>query len=627
MASPWVVTGVTAVAPLLGEHAFYRREQNALIDALSAYGLLMVVVATVAISRAPAERRKETRSFFLGLAAWTLIVLHTVAAAVSGHLPAFSTIEYGFLALAVSLVGHDVGKYMQMLETSEAETAEARSQQRAQAQLYRDMVAVVGDGIVLLDQEHRVRLWNRGMTALTGIEETAASNRSIWELLKPGDEIRLRLEANLRAGAGGAPIEMRLGAAPRQPLVELRSVALELEGQPAFVLVADDVTQRKELKARMMEADRLEPWAPWRPGSANEINNPLSYVILNLEELESQPPSSSEGTELLGAALLGAHRIRDIVRAVGVFSRSEEELRPVLLSEVAASAVAMVQNEIKQRAKLSVVRRCSPVVRGNETKLAQVVLNLLVNATHAIPAGAPEDNVIEVMISQQGSTAVCEVRDTGAGIPEAIRDRIFDQFFTTKSVGTGTGLGLTICRETVRSLGGDLEVESTVGKGTTFRMTLPISEAITRPMRLKSPSVLPPPKRLVVLLVDDEPALLRSLRRPLSRHFDVTVCDSALQALEHIDAGMPVDVIVTDVMMPGVTGIELFELVKKRSQTLADHMVFTTGGAFTPEAREFCELMADRVCLKPVDVRDLGRLITLTADVGGEAPARVSSEA
>ena len=609
--SPWVVTDVQPFTAIAGDNPVYRRTQNTLVDLFSGYGVLMAILATVVVSRAPKSRRRETRYFFIGLTVWCGVAAHTFAMAALGHWPAFSTVEYGFLALAMSLVAHDVGKYLQMLETSEAETADARLQQRAQARLYRDVVAAVADGVVLVDNEDKVRLWNRGMAELTGIPETRALNRSLWELLPTARGARDELfETDSR-------VELHLGS---DTLVELGAAEVEIDDQPGFVLVAHDVTQKKELTGRLMEADRLAAVGTLAAGISHEINNPLSYVILNLEELE-RDAAAGPGRELLDGALLGARRIRDIVRAVGVFSRSEEERTRLRLSEVADSAVAMVQSEIRQRAKVQVEHRDHATALGNETKLAQVVLNLLVNALHAIPEGDPSHNVIELRTFVDGARAVCEVRDSGVGIAPEIRDRVFDPFFTTKPVGAGTGLGLTICRETVRALGGDIEIDGGAVGGTTFRVVLPATEPESEPASRPRPRRSMPDRRYRVLVVDDEPAVLRALARELRRHYQVTACSSATEALERLDDGEPFDAIVTDVMMPGTTGIELYEKIERRSPQVAQRVVFTTGGAFTAETREFCERMHERVCDKPVDVERLREQIALAASRGSDRPS------
>ena len=147
---------------------------------------------------------------------------------------------------------------------------------------------------------------------------------------------------------------------------------------------------------------------------------------------------------------------------------------PVAVRRVLDSSINIAWNEIRHRARLVKDYGETPLVEGNESRLGQVFLNLLLNAAHAIPEGETERNEIRVTTRTDGrGYAIVEVRDSGMGIPIAIRERIFDPFFTTKPVGEGTGLGLWICAGIVSALGGEVKVDSEIGRGSTFRVTLP----------------------------------------------------------------------------------------------------------------------------------------------------------
>jgi two-component system NtrC family sensor kinase len=144
---------------------------------------------------------------------------------------------------------------------------------------------------------------------------------------------------------------------------------------------------------------------------------------------------------------------------------------------VVRSAAKMAAHEIRHRARFVEDCEGAPPVRGNGSRLIQVLLNLLINAAHAIEPGRVEENEIRVVARESASGRVTvEVSDTGCGIPPENLPRIFEPFFTTKAVGVGTGLGLPVCQGIITSLGGELTVESTPGRGTTFRITLPIAE-------------------------------------------------------------------------------------------------------------------------------------------------------
>jgi signal transduction histidine kinase len=242
-----------------------------------------------------------------------------------------------------------------------------------------------------------------------------------------------------------------------------------------------DVTERRELQERAISAERMASLGTLAGGIAHEINNPLSYVLSNLrflsESLAALGPSPgrlAEARDVVDETLQGAERIRQIVQDLLAFARPNREMKPVDLQRVLDLALSLASSEIRFRARMVKDYQAVPAVFGDEYRLGQVALNLLINAAHAIPAGRPDRNRIRVSTRTDPSgRAVLEVEDTGDGIPAEIRSRVFEPFFTTKPVGVGTGLGLSICHGIVTSLGGEITVESEVGKGTAFRVLLP----------------------------------------------------------------------------------------------------------------------------------------------------------
>ncbi|HYO70121.1 MAG TPA: ATP-binding protein [Archangium sp.] len=242
--------------------------------------------------------------------------------------------------------------------------------------------------------------------------------------------------------------------------------------------------QLQEAQGQLLLADRLATMGRLAAGVGHEINNPLAYLLSNLrylqEELNRTQASGEEWRELLSAvteACEGAERIQFIVQDLRQFIRPDDTaVGPVALLPVVRGAAKMAAHEIRSRARL--VEDCAdaPPVRGNGARLSQVLLNLLINAAHAIEPGRVEQNEIRVVARRNGPGHVTlAVSDTGCGIPPENLARIFEPFFTTKPVGVGTGLGLPVCQGIITSLGGELTVESQPGQGTTFRITLPIA--------------------------------------------------------------------------------------------------------------------------------------------------------
>jgi CheY-like chemotaxis protein/two-component sensor histidine kinase len=318
-----------------------------------------------------------------------------------------------------------------------------------------------------------------------------------------------------------------------------------------------------------------------------------------------------ETSEALTEARQGAERVRNIVRDLRVFARGDEEQSgPVAIRRVLDSSINIAWNEIRHRARLVKDYGDTPMVEGNESRLGQVFLNLLLNAAHAIPEGETERNEIRVTTRTDGNgRAVVEVRDSGMGIPLEIRERIFDPFFTTKPASEGTGLGLWICSGILSALGGEVRVDSEIGRGSTFRVTLP-------PAVMDSPAELANPATPEVaaqggrlLVIDDEPMILGALRRSLSAEYNVTCVGDARKALERLRAGERYALILCDLMMPEMTGMDLFAELEKVAPEQASRMVFVSGGAFTPRAREFLERIPNARVEKPIDLQNLRLLL------------------
>jgi signal transduction histidine kinase len=235
-------------------------------------------------------------------------------------------------------------------------------------------------------------------------------------------------------------------------------------------------------RQRLAAADRMAALGTLASGIAHEINNPLTYVMANLQTLVERLPASRDAAtrelaDIVSDALDGAERIRRLVKQVQMVSpgQHEERLAIVALRDVLGSAVALTENLIRHRARLSRDLDQDAYVRGDAERITQLFVNLLMNAAQAIPEGHASENEIRVRIRHRRAqdVAVVEIEDTGVGIPLAVQERIFQPFFTTKPIGQGTGLGLSICRGIVTALGGQISFESDGGRGTTFRVELP----------------------------------------------------------------------------------------------------------------------------------------------------------
>ena len=369
--------------------------------------------------------------------------------------------------------------------------------------------------------------------------------------------------------------------------------------------------ERRTMQEQLLLAERMASMGTLAAGIAHELNNPLASVMANVElsirALQRQPSAPSELLEQLNDAREASDRIRHIIRDLKIFSRADEERRgPVDVRRVLESSLRMARNEIRHRAQLLCDYAALPPVVANEARLGQVFLNLIVNAAQAIGEGRAETNRIRVATRLVEGRVCVEVSDTGSGIPAAILPRIFDPFFTTKAIGEGTGLGLAICHRIIARLGGNIEVQSTVGEGSSFRVYLPVYERARNEepekAALSSSKAL---RRARILVVDDEATVARAVERTLSPEHEVVTIPTVAEALERLAAGEHFDLILSDVMMPQLTGADFYTMLRRVAPQHASAMIFLTGGAFTSKAREFLENLPNLRIDKPFDPNEL----------------------
>jgi PAS domain S-box-containing protein len=413
-------------------------------------------------------------------------------------------------------------------------------------------------------------------------------------------------------------------------VAEVTLMPVLFDGEPCILSIARDLTERKGMLAQLRLSDRLASVGTLAAGVAHELNNPLAYIVNNLahtrrelDRLQSAFAAVDEAGTLddvrsaICEAELGAGRMQEIIRGLKTFARVDHGQREQCdVEESMESAIRLSWNEIRHKAKL--VRSFLPVPRvmGTGVKLEQVFINLLINAAQAIPEGKGDDSRIRVATRKEGDRVVIEISDTGCGIPEDELPCIFDPFFSTKPIGVGTGLGLSVCHGIITNLGGEISVNSTPGQGTTFRVSLPAVGEGERTATSPPPSTGRTP-RSRVLIIDDDVLVARSVGRLLGRFHDVRLISNAGDALELLtrsDASRDFDVIFCDLMMPGMTGMDLHRALLEKAPDVAAKMVFATGGAFTARAQEFLDATPNLRIEKPFDFAVLDR--TIRAVVG-----------
>ncbi len=402
-----------------------------------------------------------------------------------------------------------------------------------------------------------------------------------------------------------------------------------------------DVSERNQLKTQAHFNDKLATIGKLSAGIVHEINNPLTWILGNLSILQNYADSlkdyidkvslACQETELnkklemlhslpnrkiqdvgnklhsvIGSALQGVMRVRDISRGLkGLAYIEQAKLAPVNLHDILEVALSMASFEVQNKARIE--KNFSPdmpLFLSNEGKLNQVFLNLLINAAQAIPKGDLKNNSISVTTQVDQQRVRIDITDTGTGISPDILPRIFDPFFTTKPAGVGSGLGLSVCHDLVKDLGGEIAVQSTPGKGTTFSIYLPIQQEVAAKKAEPIPAREVQDKR--ILVVDNEPSLLKLLHLILSKKHEVTTALGGKAAMDVFSkTATPFDLIISDLNMPDVRGEELYDFVVKQQPDFEKRFIFITGGLDLPAVKDFITKTKSPTLEKPFTPKEV----------------------
>lgn len=332
---------------------------------------------------------------------------------------------------------------------------------------------------------------------------------------------------------------------------------------------------------------------------AHEISNPLTWVLANLEHaLSSLPPDDVTLGSPIRDALLGVEQIQAILQGLRSYTQhSKDALTGVELGPVLEGVVRMLGDGLRRSATLHCEWTALPTVLIHEAELRQVLLNLITNALQAFPDRPREENRVGIVSRAHPEGIAIEITDNGVGIDPRILPRIFDPFFTTKRASQGTGLGLSISTRMVMAMGGRIEAESEQGVGTTFRVILRTADLPRARTRSR------------ILLLEDEPLVVSLLQRLLSDRYDIESTPDAVEALSWLEAGKHFDVILSDLMLPGMDGMEFFQRLVEDHPSLVPRTGFITGGAFTDQARHFLADHDTRLLEKPFTAASLRNFV------------------
>lgn len=411
--------------------------------------------------------------------------------------------------------------------------------------------------------------------------------------------------------------------------------------------------QGERMRSRLAHTDRLASIGQLSAGIAHEINNPLAFLMSNMmlekEHLEDlrglndalraaseQSPELrailtrvklderlQELAEMVDDNLEGVDRIRSVAKELRGFARAEQkQFSNVDLNEVVKTACNLTRNEVRHIAKLDLDLAQLPQIVGDYGRLCQLLVNLIVNAAHAIGDGSTTRDRISIRTLTTAEWVNIEVTDTGPGIaPEAL-PHLFDPFFTTKPREDGTGLGLSLCADTARLHNGSIHVQNAEHGGASFLVQLPQHTGLevgAAPESVTRPTVEQPAR---VLLVDDDENVRRAFARSLiHRGHSVTEAHGGAQALRILDNDATFDAILCDLVMPDMDGSEFFEQLRTRHPACVQRVLFMSGGAFTMRTKSFIARERPLLLQKPATPQDIESAIHETVSPRPQANA------
>ncbi len=488
------------------------------------------------------------------------------------------------------------------LARSRAETALRESQDRLK-------LALIGtdDGVFDWDIPSGKVRGDARLTAMLGYAPDDLPNMASWDAIThPQDRevVRAALVAHFKQETTLYRAELRVKAkdgAWRWILDRGKVVERDAAGRAVRMTgLHTDIEDRKRLETQVQISGRMASVGTLAATLAHELNTPLSYLATGLTALEvvKDPQDRSDALEM---AREGAQRIRQVVSDVKTLSHVDPTAARAAIDvgDVIERSVRMARHLIETRGKVFIsLAPKLPRTLAYDGQLSHVFLNLLVNAGQALTPDQPGNTVRISASADARGWVVIEVHDNGHGIPESVGTRVFEPFFTTRPAGEGTGLGLALCQNVVRGLGGEISFVSKPGD-TTFRVALPPAAETAPPPSAPRPQPAPKAEQpRKVLVIDDHPAMGTSLQLMLRGEHDVDAVTSAAAALEKMEAVL-YDVILCDVMMPGVTGMDLYRRVLEFNPRLAERFVFMTGGATTSAVQRFLDSSRRRVLEKP----------------------------
>lgn len=398
------------------------------------------------------------------------------------------------------------------------------------------------------------------------------------------------------------------------------------DGRDVRFELAIDITERKKLEARIQKAQKLEAIGTLAGGIAHDFNNILFPLVGYAEMLKMDLPHDSPLQSHINRILSAALRSRDLVKQILTYSRQgDQDVKPIKLPPIVKEALTLIRSSIPTTIEIQhdIDSDCGIVI-ADPSQLHQILMNLATNAYHAMEetGGRLKVHLHQIRLESDhslspemtpGEYAHLTVADTGIGIEKDVMDKIFDPYFTTKEVGKGTGLGLSVVRGIVKSCNGDIRIDSEVGKGTEVHVYLPIMDQRVDDIQTDRDEPIRGGSEKI-LLVDDEEIVVRMEQEMLQRlGYRVAIRTGSIEALEAFKANPNAfDLVVTDMTMPNMTGVQLTMEIRKIRQDIP--VILCTGFSYLINDEKSKALGIQGFVMKPVVMKEIAEIIRKVLD-------------
>ncbi|AFM11795.1 PAS domain S-box protein [Turneriella parva] len=506
-------------------------------------------------------------------------------------------------------VSHDI---------SERKLADQRLREQA------SLLDKASDAIIVRDLDHRIRYWNKGAEKMYGWAEHEVLGKSIRELLYSDyAAYDAAIAEMIKNGEWNGDIEQRTRDG-RVLIVEGRwTLVRDARGVPQSVLAINgDVTERRTFERHLLRAQRLESIGTLAGGIAHDLNNILTPILLASEIMRGNL-HDKDSLELLDTIQVSSQRGADMVSQILSFARGNDgEKTTTNIEPLLAGIEKIVRDTFPKNIELTVdLDSRAAKIEADSTQLHQVLLNLCVNARDAMPTGGrliiatqlvDVDEHFAAMVpgATPATYVLIEVADTGVGMPDSVLEHIFDPFYTTKDVGRGTGLGLSTSLKIIQNHNGFIQVESIAGKGSIFKVYLPVGKKAAEPQvsATSEQGMIRGNGELILVVDDEEP--IRKITQQMLEEFGYRVCtatDGADGLVKYAERRSEIRVILSDMMMPALDGSSFIQIIRRMDAQLP--VIISSGVANEATLTKLSELGVVDFLQKPFTTERLLKVL------------------